>query len=95
MNQLLASVILLLVLFSISGALYAKDKRAFTYNQKNALWIKSKGKCEKCKVNLVPFKGEHNSFEADHKRPYSKGGKTTLKNGQALCRRCNRRKSNK
>ncbi|MFC1740114.1 HNH endonuclease [Pseudomonadota bacterium] len=35
------------------------------------------------------------SFHADHVLPYSKGGKTITRNGQALCERCNLRKAAK
>jgi 5-methylcytosine-specific restriction endonuclease McrA len=34
------------------------------------------------------------SFHADHIVPFSKGGRTILQNGQALCARCNIKKSN-
>ena len=34
-------------------------------------------------------------MEADHIIPWSDNGKTTLDNGQMLCRSCNREKSNK
>ena len=29
------------------------------------------------------------TFHADYMKPYSKGGKTILENGQALCPKCN------
>lgn len=32
-------------------------------------------------------------MEGDHITPWSEGGKTTLENGQILCKNCNRRKS--
>ena len=35
------------------------------------------------------------NFQADHVIPYSKGGKTVLQNGQALCADCNLKKGNK
>jgi predicted restriction endonuclease len=40
---------------------------------------------------LVPW----HEFEADHLKPWSKEGKTTIENGQVLCRFHNRTKSNK
>jgi len=66
--------------------------RTFTSNQKNKIWNRADGMCQCCGDKLVPFSGEDNSFEADHIKPYSKGGLTTIRNGQALCRWCNRSK---
>ena len=64
-------------------------KRLFTKRQKKILKIVSGNYCEKCGVEL---KG---NFHADHKVPYSKNGKTILKNAQALCPSCNIKKGNK
>jgi len=36
-----------------------------------------------------------NDFHADHIKPFSLGGDTNLNNGQALCPKCNLKKSNK
>ncbi|RKY53653.1 MAG: HNH endonuclease, partial [Candidatus Neomarinimicrobiota bacterium] len=33
--------------------------------------------------------------QADHIIPWSKGGETTVENGQALCQRCNGSKGNR
>lgn len=70
------------------------DKRTFTNEQKNLIWEYAEGLCEGCGCELSPFSGMPNSFEADHIIPWSKGGETTLENSQALCRDCNREKSN-
>ena len=45
--------------------------------------------CKKCGAHL---KGK---FHADHIIPFSKDGKTILKNAQALCQDCNLKKGNK
>jgi 5-methylcytosine-specific restriction endonuclease McrA len=95
MNLMLSSLVLFLVLIATPGR--AKDFRFFSSSQKNILWERSGGYCEnpKCRVKLVPFSGRSNSFEADHIKPYSRGGKTIIKNAQALCKKCNREKSNR
>lgn len=62
--------------------------RVFTDSQKRTLYERQKGICKACK-NLFRF----SQVEADHIKPWSQGGKTELDNGQALCRECNRRKS--
>jgi hypothetical protein len=41
------------------------------------------------------FNDIQRGIHADHKEPYSKGGKTILENGQVLCRGCNLKKSEK
>ena len=64
-------------------------KRFFNDNEKKKLFLKAGGLCEICKCLLT--KGWH----ADHIVPFSLGGQTVLKNGQALCSKCNLSKSNK
>ena len=54
------------------------DVRAFTKKQRNVLLVQQRGQC-----NLgtqTPFRW----LEADHIRPHSKGGPTTLDNGQMI-----------
>lgn len=63
--------------------------RIFNDKQKKILYVIANGKCQKCGDELG------RTWEADHIIPYSKGGKTELSNGQALCRPCNRQKSNR
>lgn len=70
------------------------NDRTFNSEQKNELWESSGGYCSECGVKMTPFKGHSNSFEADHITSHSKGGSTSIYNGQALCRNCNRKKSN-
>ena len=63
-------------------------RRFFSKRQKYILGLLSGFRCGGCGAFLGP------SFHADHRVPYSKGGLTTLVNGQALCRKCNLKKGN-
>ncbi len=71
--------------------LKAKDEaRSFTAEQRDVIYRLGDGKCAIC--------GKHCSeedFEADHITPWSKGGATQVSNGQILCVKCNRQKSDK
>ncbi len=62
--------------------------RAFSPKMARTAFEKQKGICPKCKKR---FKLE--DMQADHIKPWSKGGKTTADNCQMLCADCNRRKS--
>lgn len=64
-------------------------RRTFTETQKNELYVMYNGKCGICKSQLS------DEWEADHIKPWTMGGKTTLKNGQPTCRSCNRSKGAK
>jgi len=64
-------------------------KRRFTKGQRRMLAWLTGGLCRLCGARLSP------DFHADHVVPFSKGGPTTVKNGQALCLRCNLSKGQK
>jgi hypothetical protein len=64
-------------------------KRLFDYGQKLAIYQKDKGECKICKVHL-----NFDEAEFDHILPWSKGGQTTVGNGQLLCATCNKKKGN-
>lgn len=66
------------------------DERIFSQDQRLAIYIRDKGKCKLC-----GSKCRENAFHADHKKPYSKGGRTTISNGQLLCPSCNLKKGKK
>ena len=61
-------------------------KRLFSPRQKKILKMIS--------GNLCQIRGNklNGKFHADHIVPYSKGGRTILKNAQALCGNCNLKK---
>jgi len=63
--------------------------RFFSKRQQQQLYIDAKGKCKRCGNPL------EDGWHSDHIMPYSKGGETTLVNGQALCEPCNLKKGNK
>lgn len=58
-------------------------KRAFSNRQRKILRLLAGNSCSICGKTL------DNGFHADHVQPFSKGGKTVLNNGQALCANCN------
>jgi len=62
--------------------------RTFTDKQKREAYERQKGICPKCKKNF-----EIEEMEADHIKPWSKGGQTTSQNCQMLCKQDNRLKS--
>jgi len=64
--------------------------RTFTDKQKREAYERQKGICPKCKKHF-----EIEEMEADHIKPWSKGGHTTSENCQMLCQQDNRLKSGK
>ncbi len=78
-------------LFKEISSLETQDiQRLFDENQKIVMWRRDNGKCKQCGCS-VEFKDMH----ADHIEPHSKGGKTSIENGQTLCALCNQSKGNK
>lgn len=63
--------------------------RAFTEAQRRSMFERQVGVCPSCKLTFT-----YDQMEADHITPWSEGGRTSLDNGQMLCKDCNRRKSN-
>ena len=63
--------------------------RFFSKTQRKILALIAGGRCENCGKKL------DKAFHADHIIPHSKGGKTIIKNGAALCPQCNQKKGSK
>ena len=63
------------------------EPRQFSRRQRRALYRAAGGECERCGKDL------RQDWHADHVVPRSKGGLTTIANGQALCPGCNLSKS--
>lgn len=61
------------------------SQRFFTKEHKQILWNKTKDqKCPVCRVKL-----SWHDVHIDHITPHSKGGRTSISNGQLLCSKCN------
>lgn len=67
------------------GICLTMTKRIYTPKMRKILRAIALGRCHICKEPL-------SLFHADHIKPFSKGGETTIENGQALCPKCNLRK---
>lgn len=66
-----------------------ETRRFFSKRQRVLLRLISGGLCTFCKQSVGK------KFDADHIKPFSRGGLTILKNAQALCASCNRKKGAK
>lgn len=69
------------------------SKREFTYEQRLAIYRKNNGECQ-IKKHCTGGKIGWDFWHADHIVPYSKGGQTTVANGQVSCGKCNQSKGN-
>ncbi len=69
---------------------FAKDlepldtNRGFTEIERIAIYRKNQGICQNCKKKV-----DYEDYHADHIKPHTRGGKTTIENGQVLCDTCN------
>jgi 5-methylcytosine-specific restriction endonuclease McrA len=66
------------------------EKRNFSYEQRLAIWRRDEGICQikkKCEGQKLAWNDE---WDADHIKPFIKGGKTIVANGRVSCSSCNR-----
>ncbi len=70
------------------------DQRLFTHEQRLAIYRRDGGYC-RVKLTCNGETCEWDKWEADHVVPWSRGGKTTVGNGQVACLACNAAKSNR
>tara|TARA_R110000824_G_scaffold113970_2_gene264101 strand:+ start:1956 stop:3281 length:1326 start_codon:yes stop_codon:yes gene_type:complete len=59
--------------------------RNFSSEMREYIWRKNNKKCQVCNTTITL-----EEMDADHREPWSKGGKTTLDNARCLCVSCNR-----
>ena len=69
------------------------NQREFTHVQKIAIFRRDKGIC-KLRIKCGGIKLTWDDWHCDHNIPWSKGGKTTVENGQVSCASCNLSKNN-
>jgi 5-methylcytosine-specific restriction endonuclease McrA len=82
------------VLLGFVGRLVPRDRqRLYTAQQKAILVRQARGRCEHTWLVLRCWRTDR--LEADHVWPWSLGGRTSIRNGQILCKRHNARKSNR
>jgi hypothetical protein len=65
-------------------------KRVFDNDQKIQIYARDNGRCQSCRKAVGEF-----DWHADHVVAWIRGGKTTLKNGQVLCVKCNLKKKDR
>lgn len=67
---------------------FKDPQRVFSHEQRLAIFRRDKGSC-KLSLKCQGARCEWGAWEADHIIPWSKGGKTTVENGQVACQSCN------
>lgn len=76
--------------YLLSGEEKFLSLREFRESEKRTAYEKQKGICAMCKESF-----DFDQMQGDHIIPWSKGGKTELKNCQMLCQKCNLEKKAK
>ncbi len=68
------------------------QRRSFTEEQRLAIFRRDNGVCQ-VRLKCTGRKCEWDNWHADHRIPWSAGGKTVVENGQVACPECNLAKS--
>ena len=68
------------------------SQRSFSHEQRLAIYRRDNGTCQ-IKKMCGGVKCNWDNWHADHKTAWSKGGPTTVENGQVACIDCNLAKS--
>jgi hypothetical protein len=63
-------------------------QRAFTHAQRQVIWLRD-GKTCQVRTHCDGIECDWDNWHADHRTPWSKGGATTVENGQVCCPSCN------
>jgi hypothetical protein len=63
-------------------------QRAFTDAQRKVIWIRDGKRCQ-VRTHCAGQECDWENWHADHKIPWSRGGTTTVENGQVCCPSCN------
>lgn len=63
-------------------------QRAFTDAQRKVIWIRDGKRCQ-VRARCDGLECDWDNWHADHKTPWSRGGTTTVENGQVCCPACN------
>lgn len=64
------------------------DQRLFSSEQRLAIFRRDGGACQ-VRLRCGGARCEWDAWQADHRTPWSVGGKTTVENGQVACPACN------
>ena len=76
------------ILEKYPNLLLKDNQREFTHVQKLAIFRRDKGICQ-LHIKCDSIKLTWDDWHCDHILPWSKGGKTTVENGQVSCATCN------
>lgn len=77
--------------------IFLKDsQRLFSNTQRYQMWVNQNGFCPETGKEISKSEiNDDSKWAADHIIPFSKGGSTTVENGQLICKQANLKKSNK